>query len=294
MHKSSLTFLENRTVLTISGNDAKDFLQGLVTNDVEKVSNENTIYSALLTPQGKYLHDFFILKIGKKYYLDCEASRVEDLMRRLRIFKLRTNVIIELANEMCVIAIYGDRAIEALSLNNNLGYSKPCVNGIVYTDPRVKTIGARGIVPKTSMIELSENDELKTMPFEHYDKLRISLGLPDSSRDMKIEKSTLLESGFDELNGVSFNKGCYIGQELTARTKHRGLIKRRLIPIHLTTSQPSEGMAIEQENKTIGEVRSFQGDWAIGMIRLDALERDIDITVNGSPIVLKKPYWTNF
>jgi len=210
------------------------------------------------------------------------------------MFKLRTDVIIELANEMCVIAIYGDRAIEGLSLSNISGYSKPHVNGIVYTDPRLETIGARGIVPKTSIIKLSENDRLRITPFENYDKLRISLGLPDSSRDMKIEKSTLLESGFDELNGVSFNKGCYIGQELTARTKHRGLIKRRLIPIRFTTSQPFEGMSIQQGNKEIGEVRSFQGNWAIGMIRLDALESDVVITVNGLPIVLKKPYWTNF
>ena len=294
MYKSSLTILENRTVLTISGDDAKNFLQGLVTNDVDKVSEENTIYTALLTPQGKYLHDFFILKIGDKYYLDCEKSRIEDLIRRLRMFKLRTNVIIELANEMCVIAVYGDRTIEGLSLTNSLGYSKPHVDGKIYTDPRLETIGARGIVPKTSIIELSENDRLKITPFESYDRLRISLGLPDSSRDMKVEKSTLLESGFDELNGVSFNKGCYIGQELTARTKHRGLIKRRLIPIHFTTSQPFEGIAIQQGNKEIGEVRSFQGNWAIGMIRLDALESEVDITVNGSLIVLKKPYWTNF
>ena len=294
MFKSSFTILENRAILKLSGIDAKSFLQGLVTNDVEKVSEENTVYTALLTPQGKYLHDFFIVKIGNKYCLDCEASRVEDLIRRLKIFKLRTNVIIELEKKMCAVAIYGDRALEALSLNISLGYSKPYVNGIFYTDPRIESIGARGIVPKTSIAKLSENDKLKITPYENYDKLRISLGLPDSSRDMRIEKSTLLESGFDELNGVSFNKGCYIGQELTARTKHRGLIKRRLVPIQLKTSQPFEGMTIEQENKEIGEVRSFQGNWAMAMIRLDALNRDVDITINGSPIVIKRPHWAKF
>ena len=294
MFKSSFTILENRAILKLSGIDAKSFLQGLVTNDVEKVSEENTVYTALLTPQGKYLHDFFIVKIGNKYCLDCEASRVEDLIRRLKIFKLRTNVIIELEKKMCAVAIFGDRAIEALSLNTSLGYSKPYVSGIFYTDPRIDAVGARGIVPKTSIAKLSENDKLKITPFENYDKLRISLGLPDSSRDMRIEKSTLLESGFDELNGVSFNKGCYIGQELTARTKHRGLIKRRLVPIQLKTSQPFEGMTIEQENKEIGEVRSFQGNWAMAMIRLDALDRDVDITINGSPIVIKRPHWAKF
>ena len=130
--------------------------------------------------------------------------------------------------------------------------------------------------------------------FESYQKHRISLGLPDSSRDMEVEKSILLESGFEELNGVDFNKGCFMGQELTARTKYRGLVKKRLIPICIDGATPSPGEVIKQDGKNVGELRSISGDLGIAIIRLEALEKDVSLKAGDAFIIPKKPEWANF
>ena len=293
MSEQLFTRLLDRSVLEISGKDARRFLQGLVSNDIEKVSEERAIYGAFLTAQGKYLHDFFITTIGSRLLLDCEASRIEDLYRRLKIYKLRSNVETIITDAYQVLALFGAGALTSLKLPEKAGAAKFFENGIVFTDPRLALAGARCILPNESIGKVISAGFSKASD-DRYQRHRISLGLPDSSRDMEVEKSILLEGGFEELNGVDFKKGCYMGQELTARTKFRGLIKKRLMPVKIQGAKLSPGTVIKQNGKTVGELRSTSGDLGMAIIRLEALEKSDVLTASDTLVVPKKPKWVNF
>ena len=286
--------LDNRQVLKISGEEARDFLQGLVSNDLTRVSENQAIYAALLSPQGKYLHDFFIAELDGDFYLDCESARVDDLFKRLRMFKLRAKVDLELIEDMAVVALFGELVHDALSINVTPGSALYWLGGILFTDPRLSEVGARAILPRNALEIALQNKKFNKTPLEEYDSLRLSFGLPDSSRDMEVDKTILLEVGFDELNGVDFNKGCYVGQELTARTKHRGLIKKRLIPVSFVSAAPATGTKITQDGKNAGELRSTAGSFALALLRLDALQNLSPLLADGVILTPHKPPWANF
>ena len=286
--------LDNRQVLKISGEEARDFLQGLVSNDLTRVSENQAIYAALLSPQGKYLHDFFIAELDGDFYLDCESARVDDLFKRLRMFKLRAKVDLELIEDMAVVALFGELVHDALSINATPGSALYWLGGTLFTDPRLSEVGARAILPRNALEIALQNKKFNKTPLEEYDSLRLSFGLPDSSRDMEVDKTILLEVGFDELNGVDFNKGCYVGQELTARTKHRGLIKKRLIPVSFVSAAPATGTKITQDGKNAGELRSTAGSFALALLRLDALQNLSPLLADGVILTPHKPPWANF
>ena len=293
MSEKYFTLLNDRSVLKISGEDCRTFLQGLVSNDIQKVSDKQTIYSAFLPAQGKFLHDFFIAVLESNLYLDCEASRIQDLYKRLKVYKLRSKVEIRISEKFQILALFGTDTLKTLGLSKNVGAANSFESGIIYTDPRLTAAGARCMVPKES-IKTVNSLGFTEARLESYQRHRILLGLPDSSQDMEVEKSTLLESGFEELNGVDFDKGCFMGQELTARTKYRGLVKKRLIPIRIDGETPSPGQVIEQDGKNVGELRSVSGNLGIAIIRLEALEKDISLRAGDSFIIPKKPEWANF
>ena len=219
MHEFHQILLEERGLITIGGPDRRSFLQGLISNDIERVGPDRAIWAALLTAQGKYLHDFFIIEIGDILYLDCEAERLMDLGQRLSRFKLRADIDLGMAQDFGVWVGYGDGALSGTSLNAYPGSAVATGEGVVYCDPRLPEIGIRAILPKPVGAETLEGLGAIPGDREKFEALRISLGLPDGSRDMIVEKSILLENNFDSLHGVDWNKGCYVGQELTARTK---------------------------------------------------------------------------
>jgi folate-binding protein YgfZ len=294
MNNLNFVRLDDRCVLKVSGDEARDFLQGLVSNDLDRVSETRAIYAALLTPQGKYLHDFFIAELAESFYLDCEASRIDDLFKRLRMYKMRSKVELEIVDDMAVAVFFGSYIHDALSIKKEAGSAFVWLGGVLYTDPRLTGIGARAMIP-TDSFEIALRDEgFSAASFEDYDELRLSLGLPDSSRDLEIDKSILLESGFEELNGVDFDKGCYMGQELTARTKHRGLIKKRLIPVTYEGSAPAPGTEITQAGKNAGETRSAAGSTGLALIRLEVLENSEPLMAGDSVVTPNKPDWANF
>jgi folate-binding protein YgfZ len=265
-----------------------------VSNDLTRVSENQAIYAALLSPQGKYLHDFFIAELDGDFYLDCESARVDDLFKRLRMFKLRAKVDLELIEDMAVVALFGELVHDALSINVTPGSALYWLGGILFTDPRLSEVGARAILPRNALEIALQNKKFNKTPLEEYDSLRLSFGLPDSSRDMEVDKTILLEVGFDELNGVDFNKGCYVGQELTARTKHRGLIKKRLIPVSFVSAAPATGTKITQDGKNAGELRSTAGSFALALLRLDALQNLSPLLADGVILTPHKPPWANF
>jgi len=289
--------LESRGVLKVDGPDARAFLQGLVSNDVDKVSPGRAIYASFLTPQGRYLHDFFIAEVGGALLFDCEAARRDDLKRRLGMFKLRSKVqIADVNEEFSVIAVTGDEARAKFDLGAEAGSAMPWHGGTVFVDPRLAQAGVRAILPRENAARLLEQAGIGPGQLAEYERQRLSLGLPDGSRDMPVEKAILLENGLDELNGIDWNKGCYLGQELTARTKHRGLVRKRLIPVAIEGPTPDPGTPVMAGDKEAGEMHSAMDGVGLAMLRLEFLEqaeRPV-FTAGSARLTPKKPEWAAF
>jgi folate-binding protein YgfZ len=290
MADARFALLDDRGILAVGGADRRAFLQGLVSNDVEKVGPGQARYAALLTAQGKYLHDFVMVEADEALLLDGEAARLTDLKRRLAIYRLRAKATIEERPNLVVAAVFGDDALAALGLPAEAGAARAFASGIALVDPRLAALGARCILPgDEAQVALTTAGLVETR-LEAYERLRISLGVPDGSRDLILEKSILLEAGFDELNGVDWQKGCYIGQELTARTKYRGLIKRRLIPVTIAGPAPAPGTIVFADGHDVGEMRSSCDGFGLALLRIDALDNP-PLTSGEAVLVPRRPTW---
>ena len=284
MTGAKFVVLEDRGVLAVGGPERARFLQGLISNDTAKIGRERAIYAALLTAQGKYLHDFMLVEIGETIWLDGEAARLGDLKRRLTMYRLRAQVTIDERPDLAVAAIYGDDAAGEPGAAEKLG------DGVVFADPRLAALGARAILPREQVDGVLRDQGATAGGFAEYDRLRLGLGVPDGSRDLVLDKSILLESGFDELHGVDWDKGCYIGQELTARTKYRGLIKKRLFPVRIDGPAPEPGAIVTLDGKEAGEMRSSRDGTGLALLRLEAVGKD-GLTVGDARLFPLTPAW---
>jgi folate-binding protein YgfZ len=261
--------LRDRGVLALGGAEARGFLQGLVSNDMNRLTPERAIYAALLTPQGKYLFDFILFERNDELLLDVEAARAGELAQRLAMYRLRAKVLIQdRSASLAVVALLGPGLPARFGLAPERGSAGPLGDGVVAIDPRLAALGARAILPDPERAL-----DLPEAPPEAYERHRLQLGVPASSSDLLVQKSTLLESNFEALGGVDFNKGCYVGQELTARTKYRALVRKRLLPVRVGGPLPAPGTPLLLGGKDAGELRSGLGDRAMALVRLDALER---------------------
>ncbi len=283
MGKPLHVILEERGVVSVGGPEAGPFLQGLISNDIERVTAERAVYAALLTPQGKFLHDFFVLRHGDDYLLDCEGPRTGDLGRRLMAYRLRADVTLADATEdYRVVALFGGVDGEApFGLPPDEGGAVPCAGGILMRDPRGAALGLRAVLPRDADLAFLAQAGFAPGDAADYERHRLARGAPDGSRDMEVGRATLMECGFEALNGVDFEKGCYVGQELTARTKHRGLVRRRLAPVTLKGALPPAGTPITAGGKEVGEIRSGLDGTALAVLRL---ERVADAAEAGEPL----------
>ena len=264
-----LAALPERGVIEVGGEDRANFLQGLVSNDVTQAIPGRSVWAALLTPQGKWLADFFILADGDRLVLDCERALMPLLLQRLSRFRLRSKVTLRTAEDLSVYAAW-----DGTPTNTSTGQA------VVAADPRLPEAGWR----------LLSATPLPATAFEaDWDRHRLALGLPDGSRDLEAEKTILLEAGFDELNGVSWTKGCYMGQELTARTKYRGLVKRRLVPVSVSGVLPPPGTPVLRNAVDVGTMRSGREQSGLAVLRIDAL-RDT-LTCGGATLTPRVPAW---
>ena len=283
--------LEDRGVVSVDGPEAGPFLQGLISNDIERVTDARAIYAALLTPQGKFLHDFFVLRRGAGYLLDCEGPRTGDLGRRLMAYRLRADVALADATEdFRVIALFGgDGGDGAFDLPAGDGGAAPCAGGTLMRDPRGAALGFRAVLPVGADLAFLEQTSFARGSPADYERHRIAMGAPDGSRDMEVGRATLMECGFEALNGVDFEKGCYVGQELTARTKHRGLVRRRLAPVALEGPLPPAGTPIMAGEREVGEIRSGLDDAALAVLRPEriaaATEAGVPLTAGDSRVI---------
>ncbi len=288
--------LPGRAVLAIEGEDARGLLQGLISNDVERLAPDHAIYATLLTPQGKFLHDFFIAEADGRLLLDCEADRRDDLERRLTFYRLRAKVTLAADDDCVVAALWGDGA--ATGLAEAEGSAGRLAGGVAYVDPRLAAAGARAFLPRGSAAEALEAAGFAPATAEDYDRHRLSLALPDGSRDIAVEKGFLLENGIDDLNGVDFDKGCYVGQELTARTKHRATIRKRLYRVDVDGPMPEPGTQVTADGRAAGEMRSGRGDVGLALLRVELLakaaEAGIPLTCGDARLTPVKPSWATF
>lgn len=261
--------LQDRSVIAVGGADRVTLLQGLVSNDVTKAGADRALYAALLTAQGRFLHDMFIVARGETLLLDCEAARRDDLLRRLKLYRLRAKVTLDPLDD-AVMAIWGDGAGAAFDLGGEPGTMREKFGGEVFVDPRHAALGLRAIVPRAAMDEITRGHAAGSR--DVYDRARIALAVPDGSRDLPVEQALLLENNFDALHGVDWKKGCYIGQELTARMKYRALVKKRLMPVKITGPVPAPGTMIMSEGAEAGEMRGASGDVGLALLRIETVE----------------------
>jgi folate-binding protein YgfZ len=261
-----------RSVLSVTGADRVGFLNGLVSNDVAKAAPGHCVWAAFLSPQGKWLADFFIFAEAGRLLLDCEAGHAAMLLQRLQKYKLRADVAITKADLFVYAAWDGTPAF-----SKTPAFSET----IAAPDPRLAAAGWR---------LLAANPLATNATQQSWDLHRLRLGLPDGSRDLEPDKSVLLEAGFDELNGVSWTKGCYMGQELTARTRYRGLIKRRLLPVQASQPLPPPGTPVLSGGREVGTMRSAQGAHGLATLRLEAIGA-ADLQAAGMHLVVTRPDW---
>lgn len=277
------SLLPHRSAIAVSGVDRIEFLQGLLSNDTTKVAPGRAIWAALLTPQGRFLNDMFVVDDGSdNLLLETERERAAALAKKLSLYKLRSRVTVEDRSAAVEVAVaYSGDVARALHVDG----------AVSFVDPRLVALGVRVIAPVGAAASLLAARGLAEAPLASYESLRLSLGVPDGSRDLTIEKALLLESGFDELNGIDWGKGCYMGQELTARTKYRGLVKRRLFPVSVEGAPPPPGTVIQSGEQEVGELRSGIDGKAIAMLQLDAARSGDRLTAAGVRIVPIIPDW---
>lgn len=263
--------LERRGVLRLSGKDCRTLLQGLITNDLGKLGPGAPLYAALLTPQGKYLFDFFILEDGDDLLLDCEADLKEALIQRLTFYKLRADVTISDVSDEFQVYVFPAN-------------SEKWTERSVYADPRHAGMGFRAVLKRAPK-------GVEPWSFEDYEDLRLSLGIPDGAGDIEVDKRFILEANLAELNGVDFQKGCYVGQEMTARMNYRGTLKKRLLPATIAGPLPAPGTEFFLGGKAAGHILSGQGNRVMTLARLEYLGNQPFETKDGTKVSVFTPDW---
>jgi hypothetical protein len=280
--------LEDRGVVRVAGPDATSFLQGLVTNDIEKLATRPAIHAALLTPQGKILFDFLVVRDGDGYLLELQRDKVAELVKRLGFYRLRAKLEIVDASAVYEVAAYWGAAPDALG--------EPPSGSIVLADPRLAALGWRGLarVPE-ALAGAGPRVMDPPRPAAPYHEHRIGLGVPEGGRDYAYGDAFPHEANLDQLNGVDFEKGCYVGQEIVARMEHRGTARKRLVPVKGMGPLPQPGTEVTAGEVSLGTLGSVAGGRALAMLRLDraaeALQKGEAVSAGGVALQLMKPSW---
>jgi folate-binding protein YgfZ len=281
------SLLPHRSVIAVGGTDRVEFLQGLISNDTTKVAPGRAVWAALLTPQGRFLNDMFVIDGGADtLLLETERERAPALAKKLALYKLRSKVTVEdRSSALEVAVVFGAGADKMPLIANAPG------DAITFADPRLAELGIRVLAPTGTAAALLQARGIAAAPPDAYDALRLGLGVPDGSRDLRIDKALLLESGFDELNGVDWKKGCYMGQELTARTKYRALVRKRLFPVSVEGALPAPGTSVHLDGQEVGELRSGSGQRALALLQTEAARSPGPLTAAGVQLIPTIPPW---
>ena len=295
MEKNEVITLEDRGFIQVKGPDAKDFLQNIVTNDLEKANNESTIFSSILTPQGKYLFEFFILKLKENYLLECEKKSVEDIIKLLNFYRLRSKIdLVNLNKDYTAVVISVEKFKEISNLNLSKGKTLNYENNLIYLDPRNIKLGAK-IICKIKDIEqvLNKLNLIVGDKKKYYDK-SFELGIPQIDLVKFKEKMFGIENNLDELNGIDFKKGCYVGQENTSRIKLRNKLRRRILAIQKISGVISENDVITFNNNEVGKI-IIDKPYAFGLVKVVDPDLDefsnMELNCGKSKVKIIKPEW---
>jgi folate-binding protein YgfZ len=293
MNTQNVHILEDRGILYINGVDAKEFLQNMISNDINKVNEDNSCFASLLSPQGKFLFAFIIVKHKSGYFIDCEKAQTEALFKQLSIYKLRSKVeIMNLSNEFVVAAFNRVKFLKFEGAKDELGCTIRYREDSILLDPRNKDLGARLIINLEKLYLSLKKLELKNSPIDEYYKLSHELGIAQKEMNKLQNKLFGIECNFEELNGIDFQKGCYVGQENTARIKLKNKLSKRLLPIQLISGKLIEDAPIYANDIEIGKV--LIGDkYPFALIKYldENFKEDSELKSENAVLRIKMPNW---
>jgi len=293
MNIKNVYILIDRAILYINGEDAKDFLQNLISNDIDKVSDTNSCFTSLLTPQGKFLYEFIIIKHKSGFLIDCEKSQVDGLFKQLNIYKLRSQIeILNLSNEFVVTAFSHEKFLTFDNSKDQPGFTLKYREDPIFLDPRNKDLGARLIINLEKLYLSLKKLNLHDADINEYYSLSHKLGIVPKDLNKLQNKLFGIECNFEELNGIDFKKGCYVGQENTARIKLKNKLSKRLLPINIINGKLHEGESIYNNENEIGKVL-IDNDYPFALIKyLDKnFDEKFDFRTKDAHINIKKPNW---
>jgi len=295
MEKNEVITLEDRGFIQVRGPEAKDFLQNIVTNDLEKVTNDSTIFSSILTPQGKYLFEFFIIKLKDSYLLECEKKSTSEIIKLLNYYKLRSKVdFIDLSEKFVALVISLEKFKEINNSVLSIGKTINYLNNLVYIDPRNTNLGAKFISKIENIDSSIKKLNLINGDKKKYYNISFELGIPQIELDKLRNKIFGIENNLDELNGIDFKKGCYVGQENTSRIKLRNKLRRRILPVKKIAGEILENDMIKYKNSEIGKVM-INKPHPFALIKVvdpDLKEfLNIELVCGNSKIKILKPEW---
>jgi len=253
--KNNVYILKDRAILYINGADAKDFLQNLISNDINKVTDTFSCFASLLTPQGKFLYEFIVTKHKSGYFIDCEKSQSEGIFKQLNTYKIRSKIeILNLSNEFVVASFGYEKYLSIKGSKDILGHTFKYREDPVILDPRNKDLGARLIINLEKLYLSLKKLDLKDDKIEKYYNESHKLGVVPKNLNKLQNKIFGIECNYEELNGIDFKKGCYVGQENTARIKLNNKLSKRLLPIEIIDGKLSEDEKIYNNDVEIGKV----------------------------------------
>ena len=255
MNIKNVFILDDRAVFYVNGEDVKDFLQNLISNDINKINDKNTCFTSLLSPQGKFLYEFIIIKHKSGYLIDCEKSQAEGLYKQLSVYKLRSSVeILNLSNEFVVAAFSHEKFLTFEDAKDISGFTLKYREDPIFLDPRNKKLGARLIINLEKLYLSLKKLDLHDANLSEYYSFSHKLGIVPKDLNKLQNKLFGIECNYEELNGIDFKKGCYVGQENTARIKLKNKLSKRLLPIDIIKGELIEGENIYYNENEIGKV----------------------------------------
>ena len=303
MEINETTILDDRGFVKINGDEAKSFLQNIVTNDIEKITDSLTLFSSIFTPQGKYLYEFFILKFEDGYLLECEKKLTSEIIKIFDFYKLRTKVnLIDVSKKYTNIIISLEKFkeitktqhMEDSTLSCEEGSTLSCENERIYVDPRSKNLGAKIITKIENIENIIKKLDLKKIDKKNYYEKSFALGIPQLNLTKLKDKIFGIENNLDELNGIDFKKGCYVGQENTSRIKLRNKLRRRILPVQKVAGEVYENDIIKYKDTDIGKIM-IDKPYSFALIKV--VEPDLkeftntELMCGNSKVKILKPEW---
>ena len=293
MNIKNVYILDDRAILYLNGEDTKEFLQNLISNDMNKVSETNTCFTSLLSPQGKFLYEFIIIKHKSGYLIDCEKSQADGLYKQLSTYKLRSKVeILNLSNEFVVAAFSYKKFLTFDKVQDKSGFTIKYREDPIFLDPRNKQLGARLIINLEKLYLSLKKLDLHDANLREYYSFSHKLGIVPKDLNKLQNKLFGIECNYEELNGIDFKKGCYVGQENTARIKLKNKLSKRLLPINITKGELTEGESIYYNENEIGKVLIDNG-YPFALIKYldENFNGKSDFNTKEASIKIKLPDW---